>query len=517
MHKFNVVFIASALAWVGHPSSASADVPAWCGGATFKDRLDLNDLSSKDPEKIVVTFAQAVCAPTPEAEAHKAEIETARQAWSQKLGMIEADWADVVAFAKGKSYKITASTNNFAAYTPIDQYVAITERFSQRPGVDDYLYVADMFEQQMTEVGRLGIIERCLGYHSDTPSVEWAICQPDIDKLDMAKFATQLRSDTAHLGDMRMTLRFAAYEDSKLLKDHVAEVAKLFKRDDAYKRIFDITAKARTEWESGPGTNTQLLALVQQMDSAAISQSRKQIEGCEPKTTAALTAEVSKVPASVFKGMHDTRYNESFATTAAPALTAFPAVNLAAIAYSLCQPKAATTKFLTNGLQETAGYRGPRTAALTRISSENIELDDKNAHVSYPGFDSRPYRANIHSDLSVGGAIASTKVEGDIVTVTLEPMMVTYDDCVVSHTTNKISNIRNDGRVEYQSVCDRSAMVAHDEAWGPFAVKKMYAPLLKKGVVFSLVTADNGDAEIVAIWPNKKAKVPNWIVGGKVK
>ena len=39
----------------------------------------------------------------------------------------------------------------------------------------------------------------------------------------------------------------------------------------------------------------------------------------------------------------DSRYESGFAATAAPALVAIPAVNLAAIAYVLCQPERATS------------------------------------------------------------------------------------------------------------------------------------------------------------------------------
>lgn len=518
-----------ALVLAGAARPALAGVPAWCKDASFgSDRYDLKDLSAKDPRDVVIAFAKATCAPTPEAEAGRAEIEKVRLAWSKKLGMTEADWADAVAYAKSdyRSEKIEFSTKDLAAFTPLDQFKAITDGF-QRPGGNppfrDPFYLADALDSRLSEVGRLGFILECLDLGSQSvtsiPSVTWALCQVDIDRFDPVKFSEQVRSDTAHGGELRMSMRLRALELPAKLKEHAAEIQKLFARDEAYKKVFDVVAKARTEWASGVGASTQLVDLALAMDTGALSQSRKAFDGCEDRTTAALVAEVSKVPARAFAGMKDVRMDPyaGFAAGAGPMLMKIPALSLAAMPYILCHSKSAMAEFLAAYLQDTPGYRGPRTAAITKVMAEKIVLDDMNARIEYPPFDSRPYTRSHGSIGSAGGVVATARLAGDIVNVDLEKTLIKRMECIKSHTTNRISRILPDGKIEYESICDQTGLVTHDTTWGTFKIRKDDAPLLKKGVMFSSVgTADKG-MEVIALWPSKTADLPSMVLGAKVK
>jgi hypothetical protein len=517
-----------ALVFVGATRSSFAGVPAWCKDASFTDHYDLKDLSAKDPRDVVITFAKASCAPTPEAEAGRAEIEKARQAWSKKLGMTEDDWADAVAYAKSdyRSEKFEYSTKDLAAFTPIDQYKALTDGFP-RPGGNapfrEPFYLADALESRLSEVGRFAFIQECLNLGSQSvtsiPSVTWGLCQADIDRFDPAKFSEQLRSDTAHGGELRMSLRLRALELPAKLKDHAAEIQKLFAKDDAYKKVFDVVAKTRTEWASGVGANTKLTDLALAMDTGALSQSRKAFDGCEDRTAAALVAEISKVPAKSFAGMKDVRMDPyaGFAAGAGPMLMKIPAVNLASMPYVLCHKKTGAAEFLGAYLQDTPGYRGPRTAAITRVMAEKIVLDDMNARIEYPPFDSRPYSGSHGSIGSAGGVVATSKVVGDVVHVDLEKTLVKRMECIKSHNTNRISRILPDGKIEYESICDQSGLVTHDTTWGTFKIRKADAPLLKKGVMFSSIGSGDKGADVVAIWSSKTADAPSMVLGAAVK
>src|SRR5204862_3335942 len=145
-------------------------------------------LSARDPRDVIITFAKAVCAPTPEAEAGGAEIEKARQAWSKKLHMTDADWGDAVAYAKSdyRNERFEYSTKDLAAFTPIDQWKALSDAFS-RPGGNapfhDPSYIADALESRLSAVGRFAYIEACLGLGSQSvtsiPHVTWPLCQGD--------------------------------------------------------------------------------------------------------------------------------------------------------------------------------------------------------------------------------------------------------------------------------------------------------------------------------------------------
>ena len=357
---------AAALAATGTAGTAQAAPPAWCKGAAAA-RPDLQALSSSDTREVIAAFVAATCGAPPgkdesghgQVEGHRAEIEAARQAWSKRLGMTEADWADAVAYAAAQDYSIAAdfASKTLAQATPIDQYAAI--RKSGDPGAElDAMYSTDMFEPNLSETGRLAFLQTaCLNNGQAAPvdasgmtgtEVAWAICQADVERFDAAKLFGELRADTVHGGAIRMKLRIAAYELPRRIKDHAAEVQQMLQRDDASKKLFEIATAARGAWAQTTGKNTRLLDLALAMDSAAFTQSRKQLEGCGAATEAALAEAVSAIPARAFDGMRDERDNPSagFATSAGPVLAGSAEVTLAAAAFMRCAPDADLSAFL---------------------------------------------------------------------------------------------------------------------------------------------------------------------------
>ena len=81
-----------------------------------------------------------------------------------------------------------------------------------------------------------------------------------------------------------------------------------------------------------------------------------------------------------------------------------------------------------------------------------------------------------------------------------------------SHDTSKVSRVRADGTVEYQSICDRSEVRSHDHTWTGFELAAKYAAWLKPGVVFSSTGKD-----VIAVWPSAAARAPSIVLGGKLK
>jgi hypothetical protein len=108
--------------------------------------------------------------------------------------------------------------------------------------------------------------------------------------------------------------------------------------------------------------------------------------------------------------------------------------------------------------------------------------------------------------------VRSVKRSGATVTVEVDKTLVTQQDCLASHSTGRVSRVRDNGSVEYERVCDRSGTVVHDHTWTPFELSAKYAAWLKPGVVFSAV-----DGDVIAIWPSKTAKAPSIVLGGEVK
>ncbi|HET9622899.1 MAG TPA: hypothetical protein VFP84_16110 [Kofleriaceae bacterium] len=508
-------------------SAAHAAPASWCKGAAAGS-ADLHELSSKEPRNVIRGFVAAECSPNGEVEAHRAEIEQARAAWSKKLGMTEADWADAVAYAAtSDDYSINASvsTKNLASATPLDQY-ALIMKTQDSSANEDAMYVTDMFDRKLSEVGRFAFLSTtCFDASRKTvrddsgltgAEVSWAICQADFEKLNLAKLYDELRADTAHDGAIKMKLRIAAMDFPRKVKDHASEVAELFKRDDANKQLFKLAADAREDWAGGVGQDSKLLDLVLAMESARIAESRKLLDGCPETTAAALAQAVSTIPAKSFTGFVDDRYNGGigFATNAGLVIAQSPRVMLAAIAYVQCEPNDELSLFLKQVLAFAPGARGPRNAALGKLRTAKLSYDNVNAKLTFPqpkpygGF----YGQSTYKSNSMGGVVKAVKPAGDDVLILLEKTTITTTECIQSHKTNRIQEIRIDGSVRYEEICEKSGKVTRDNTWFDVKVNKKYASQLKPGEQFSAA----GKA-LLAVWPSKTAKVPSIVLGGAVK
>ena len=507
---------------------ARAGEPTWCKGEDFKASGSsftvLAQQDTQDPRSFVSALVKFSCSSDPELEAKRGELDKLRAEWSENFAMNDADWADAVVYAKengNQSDKISMQATTFATMSPIDQFVAITKGFA---AASNPLYVADVLDSTLTEAGRTGLLQACATNGSiaraDGGMAMWAICQGDADKLDENKFSTELRGDTSHSAAERMRVRIAFYTTRAKLNKNAAIAEKLIKKDDAYKKLFDAAAKGRAEWAKTVGTNKDLLDLVQTMDSAVLFQSRKQLAGCEDTTAAALAAAVSTIPAKAFATMHDDREDpfKGFATKAGPLLVNNPIVNLAATAYALCHAKTATGRFLSRYLQEVPGMRGPRGAAFAQLLQQKFELDDTQLkEPPLPQLGLRPFNSRGGEIMSAGGVVKDLKPGKGKTTVDLERTSRKQLDCVQEHVTNRIVSIRDSGSVEYERICDKTAIVTYDSTWRGFSVTDESAKVLKPGLLFSSTYGDGLEGEVIALWPSKEAKLPSVVLGAKLK
>jgi len=538
-----VVVVTGALALFGATRPAVAGPAAWCGDAKFDaNGEDLRRLSSDRAEDAVHAIVTVLCSSNPDIEPHRADVEAARQAWGKKLFMTDADWADTPVWVKGHHEgKSDFSAKSLKDFTPIDQYKAIVDGFqgvNGSSGEIDPLYLADAFGAQFSQSGRLALLVRyCFKgenvAHVQDDATKMAICQGDIDAFDPAKVSEELRADSQHTGEIKMMLRWrAVMEYPELLAKWNDAKTKLIKADDEYKKMFDITAKARDEWQKTVGTNSKLLDLTLQMDSGSVFHSRKLLDGCEDTTQAALADAIATLPAKAFADMHDVRDDpfKGFGSKAGPLLVSNPKINLAVIAYVLCNYDRPSGAFLTSFVQNVPGQRGPRNASMGALMKADFKFDDLNAgKLHFPSFGARPYSFSGGAVSTAGGVVKSVKPgkDGEIV-VALEKTTMKQNDCVKEHNGPHIESILASGTVQYELICDKWAVVEHDTTWTDFKISKDYEKVLKPGVVFTSTYTENqraakrekgrgADADVLAIWPNKSAPLPSWVLGAKVK
>ena len=323
-----------------------------------------------------------------------------------------------------------------------------------------------------------------------------------------------------------MQTRMVLYEiQTEALPEHKKVLDGIFKKDAAYKKLWDNAKAGRAEWKTMFASDTAGLALMQKMDGGHFFASRKMFEGCQETTGKALDTAIAKyVSAKPFKDLHDTRKDPFEGTTKVigPALADIPQIYWAAMPYVLCQPKTPRGDYLAYYIQERPGYRGPRAGALSKMWDNAVVLDDMNAKVSYPKME-RPYKRSGGLMGSAGGVVKSVKTEKDMLTVELESLPVKIDVCTKSHSTGRIVQIRDSGSVEYGSICDKSETRTINDQWMPFKINKKYASLLKKGVRFSAIYGaphsgekDEG-TDLIATWPSKAAPLPDTVLGVSVK
>lgn len=513
MNKWMMLAAASSVVALAH-GTASAGAPNWCKGAG-QDKPDMGDLQSKDPRTVLKAFVAAECNPSPEAEAHRADIEKARAAWGKRLGMSEGDWADAVAWTKVNDYDVKAdmSTKKLVEMTPIDQWGAIVKAQDDGQANMDALYLADVFDAKLSEVGRLALITTCIKEDSE---ILWAACQDDVDKIDFNRLFDQLRADSNHNGEIRQKIRMLAYELPAKIKEHQDKVAKRKSEDPGWKKAFEVAAKARGEWGGIADKNQKYLALAAEMESATIAKSRSMFEDCDKKSYGALAEAITSVPAKSFDKMRDVRDDpfKGFAYKALPVAMKSPAVNLASIAVVLCNKREALSKVLGGALSSTPSLRGPRNYAISKMADASIQLDDMSKKIFWPKV-RHPYESGDYLS-SAGAQIKSVKKVGDHLVVESAPMIITTDDCVAEHSTNHIERVHDDGRVDYQRICDKTAKVKHDVSWAPFEISLNYEKVLKPGQVFSSTYGSKG-GDIIAVWSGPNANTPMWLLGGTIK
>jgi len=533
-----VAIAVGAVISVGHVGGALAAPPAWCKGMEGNDRYDLADLSKglEDLPTVIVTFAQATCLPSPEAESNKAQIDKARAAWSKKLMMTEDDWADVVEFAEmrapdrswgniavntqGQKMGIGDSLKRaWTGFDAVDQWALIVNDVG---GSGDFTlddnYFVDSLGPNLTETGRAAYIKTCL--KGDNP-VQWAMCQNDIDHLDLTKLAAELHAIKTYTGAPKMMIRVQVEKLKAALVKHAADVKALIAKDAGYQRLFDVAATVNKDWAGRYTKDAALVALAQEMDDARATNSRKAFAGCQDKTWNAMKTALAAIPAKSFEGMTDDKeHSKWFATDAMGPLVSNPNVYLAAVAMVTCNTKGLEkdgradelVNRLTGAMNRWPGFRGPRTGTESIIMTSGVELDDRDAKLDYPGV-SRAFGGG-QGDGKYGGygILASVKKSGDTAVITFKKQLAKQEQCATVKYSNRISMIRNDGGIVYQSTCTSWETITVNNAPDPQTVYARYVDGLKPGMRVSVV----GDI-VAGSWANPKAKVPTTVFGAAVK
>jgi hypothetical protein len=223
--------------------------------------------------------------------------------------------------------------------------------------------------------------------------------------------------------------------------------------------------------------------------------------------------------AKLFAGLSDVRDDPhgGFAYKAAPLLASNPSVYLAADAYSQCQHGTVLSDYLATALEDVAGSRGPRTAAISALVIEDFTFNDENAKPLEKRFPrTRPFSPSKRNLASGGGVVDTVKAAGAVAEVELKKELARRTDCVKARKTNHISQILSNGEVLFEEICEQTKVVSYDTSWGKFTVNSANVSWLEPGVLFSaLIYAE--PSEVIAVWRNKNADTPTIVLGATLK
>ena len=482
-------FALATLIVVGSVGSASAGIPAWCK-VEGKDKLDHYGLdklySNTDARYALRTIVGATCFPDSDTESQAKQIEATRQAWGKKLDMLEADWADAFEWAyESNSYRDIQPKQDKRAWTdfsPIDQYAELLMQ------IEDHAYDMDAWGAKVTETGRFAYILRCIGpgasyEHDPARAVTWAMCAADIAAFDRKKLAAEVRADTRHNGSERMLVRLALWEATPAFATHAADVKAVIAKDPGYEKMFAIAETTARSWTADPA----VLALATKMDDARITDSRRATEGCVGATWAAWSGVIKKLPAKLLAPVvSEPGYRQT--EVALLGVLGTPDGYLAALAVVQCARLTETADtlgaILGSLMQRWPGQRGPRNAVQTALMTSGIKLDDRKAEIEYPSV-SRDWMGGITS-ISVGvtGSVAKLEAAGAETTITFAKEKVVQTVCVKGHETNRMIQIRSDGGIVYEYVCDQQKTeTIYVPPSPPLEVRSRFAQGLKAGMI----------------------------------
>ncbi len=160
-----VGFACSIVALLAGP--AAAQTPGWCS-AIGNNRVDASGelkriLEDDDPRNALKDLVGASCKPDGEQREHMKEIVAARDKWSKRLELTEADWADVADYAtlgqgERMNHTIKEATVKRFHYeshdqlrTHLDAFMA-AYNFARRPktlsGLTPYEYIAEIWTSE---------------------------------------------------------------------------------------------------------------------------------------------------------------------------------------------------------------------------------------------------------------------------------------------------------------------------------------------------------------------------------
>jgi hypothetical protein len=404
---------------------------------------------------------------------------------------------------------------------PLAQFIVL----NKHAGVDSELrsmhsYSADVLGSRITQAGLFGYVTQCLhdAPGGDIDAQGWAVCWPDAEALDLDKLNTEIRaSKEGANGIDRMRLRFNAYQLLAIkLPDARKRLAEAEKRDESIAKLFAVAADARKAWRAQAASLQASIALQDQLDDAAIKNSRNpHLDGCAKAARDEFDAVVKATPLASFgdlglKKSKDGRIEPPYDRAVAAIATTIPGY-FAASAMRACASLTGQAPPLAHALRSSLVFRGERTAAMTALITSGIESDDRAKTFEFAMPESPSWGMPAAERDGGSGKLAKVTKTGDHVHLEFTAKMGTVTYCDEYRETGHVLAIESDGGLRYEMVCKAYKTDTVNRASKPFDVDLADGAGLKPGMYVGY------EAGVLLAWNKLGDKAPALVFGIAVK
>jgi len=485
------------------------------GNEKFVYNSDADDL--KDDGLVNVALASCGNASS-DMTPYDSKLTAARERWSKRLELSDAEWKDVAAYTThrgGSPSDAEIQKRGVESLTPLEQFDLIANADGRKAGGEAWM--TDILGSHLSETGRLAFLERCIEKVDPDP-VEMASCAPDAAVFDAHKVFAEMHADTSAHAGKRIKLRLLADRIRRAIPKFKDRVAALVKQDPAYGKMFDIATDTAKEWNAMYAANDPNVDLAFHMDHARLTNSRKAFDGCGPRVVDAWRKAVSAIPAKRFAKIYDDPDGTNwFRGRGMPIALQNPDAYLAGYAMAICGSDS-KDKFVgevggevARESQRWTGNRGPRASIVTRVTSADLQFDDRSVTLEQPTID-----RGIPSGEGGGGGglgvLAKVTPKGKMLHVEFVLKAEQGESCAEGSFSHRIEAIHDNGTIQYHYDCRKWKTVTMHSGSPPIDIDATYAGSLKAGMRASII---NGVVD--AAWPSAKSDTPVIVFGAPVK
>jgi hypothetical protein len=433
------------------------------------------ELATKDKEYAAEALVEAICAEQSELAEDREGVEKVGQRWMDKHHFDARDVMALYMKARGRGDSLQ-DLRNFPG--PVGQYGALVRVTADSTALD--------WETDVSMLARVATVRSCFelgnsNYRADKeyPVLLSILCTRE--PIDLAKAEAEIDA-TEGLNDlMRHELRSVSWRASEAVRQARPRLEALAKEEPGIAKLMGIADQEQKQWAAASAQRIKLRSQLRAMESAAASNKRSAFAGCEEKTVAAWTEQVSSLKLPQVSDKHQTMTFLAATLGTAEGYLAYQALRLCSAANE--NPK---TTLRLNVVPDSWVRRGPYTSTVASwYALEKVEFDDRSlTFASLANGLASQESPGSSNDLHEGVIAKISDIEGGV-EVTFKTVREPRATCQKWRQTNRIVSISAGGAVNYEHICMKMGTSMMDLTDEPVRFGKAMANGLKPGMFLS--------------------------------